>query len=334
MCRRELVPDPGPAEHPERGQIGLVGDRAVGVALGVGGLAAPVRLDVVANLAARVGGPTRGAPVLDREMAVGVDAVRDPLGADHAGEADVDHVRVPPVEADPEAADEHGRADQQPDRPHGRASRRAIFLPDPEAPRDQPDQAWIDERHRGEDVAAVEEPERNREREHHQQVNRAQREGPPPVDEPDQEERAEPEPVRIGVDLPAAERAGSSACHSPSDLRARVRGQHGAGHVVDRSCRDLAGLAREDVHGPDAVLVARADRGSRRVALEPAGDLRVPQEDLLRGGPGEARRSAGCGRLCQRRLGDAEADGRGRRRDCLRGRGESARRGEREEKCP
>ena len=173
------------------GQVGLVGDRAVGVALGVGRLAAAVRLDVVADLAARVGGPAGGPAVLDREVAVGVDAVGDPLGADHPGEADVDHVRVPPVEADPEPAEEHGRADQQPDRPHGRASRGAVLLPDPEAAREQPDEARVDERHRGEDVAAVEEPERDRERQHHQQVDRPQREEPPPVDEADQEERAE-----------------------------------------------------------------------------------------------------------------------------------------------
>ena len=107
------------------GQVGLVGDRAVGVALRVGRLAAAVRLDAVADLAGRVGGPAGRPVALDREVAVGLDAGRDPLRRRSRPRADVDHVRVAHVQPDPEPAEEDGRADQQPDRPDGRAARSA-----------------------------------------------------------------------------------------------------------------------------------------------------------------------------------------------------------------
>ena len=70
MRGRQRVPLAAPAEQPVAGQVGLVGDRAVGVALGVGGLAAAVGLDAVADLAGGVGGPAGGTVPLDREVAV------------------------------------------------------------------------------------------------------------------------------------------------------------------------------------------------------------------------------------------------------------------------
>ena len=54
---------------------------------------------------------------------------RDALRADHARVADVDHVRVAHVEADAEAGEEDGRADQQPDGPDGRRREGRSRLP-------------------------------------------------------------------------------------------------------------------------------------------------------------------------------------------------------------
>ena len=96
--RSSQVARPGP--DPLEGDVGEVVDRAVGVALG----------DVV------------GEVVVERF------AVGDPVGADHAGVADVDRAGVGDVEADPEADQEEG-GDQQPggrpDRPQPLAPARA-----------------------------------------------------------------------------------------------------------------------------------------------------------------------------------------------------------------
>ena len=103
MRSGQAVPLPAPAEEREAGDVGEVRDGAVGVAVRVGGLAAAVRLDALADLAVAVGRPARLQVLLDREVAVGRLAVDDPLGADRPGEADVDHVRVSDVQADLEA---------------------------------------------------------------------------------------------------------------------------------------------------------------------------------------------------------------------------------------
>ena len=61
-----------------------------------------------------------------------------------------------------------------------------------------------------------------------EQVEVPQRERPPPVDEPDQEDGAEREPDPGAVDLRAAERARVPARHPPRDLRAGPGGEDGA----------------------------------------------------------------------------------------------------------
>ena len=321
MGGRQRVPLPAPAEDGVAGQIGLVGDGAVRVAERVRRLAAAVRLDPVADLARRVGGPARRPVALDREVAVGALPVRDPVGADHAGVADVDHVRVGDVEPDPEPEQEDRGGDQHPDRPDGRAARRPVAQADPDAAREQPREPRVDERHRGEDVAVVEEPERDREREQHQQVEVPQRERPPPVDQAEQEDRAEAEPDRVAVDLLAAERPGQAARHRPGDLRARSRPRArrpSTSSTVPGG--DLAGLAGEDVDRPAPVRVRRDGGRARRVALEPSDHARVGEEEERRP-VARQRRLAGCrdGLLRHGRAGDARARcrrvgrGRGRR---------------------
>ena len=115
----QVVPLAGPAESEVAGQVGLVRDRPVGVALRVRGLAAPVRLDAVADLAVGVGRAARLSRSSTGKWPYGDLSVRDPVGADHARVADVDHVRGAHVEPDPEARREDGRGREQPDRPDG-----------------------------------------------------------------------------------------------------------------------------------------------------------------------------------------------------------------------
>ena len=289
----QRVPLAAPAEDRVAGQVGEVRHRPVGVAERVRVLAAAVRLDAVAHLAVGVGRAALRAVVLDREVPVGALPVRDPVGADHARVADVDHVRRANVQADPEAGEEDRRRGEHPDRPHGGAARRAVRPRDPDAAREQPDERRIGERHRREDVAVVEEPERDREREQHEQVDVAQRERPPPVDEPEQEERAEGEPDPGAVDLRAAERARVAARHLPRDLRAGPGLGDRAGRVVDLAGRDLAGLARPDVHRPDALRERRVGDRVRRIALQPVGDLRVGEEELRSPAPSSSAATSG-----------------------------------------
>src|SRR5581483_1728553 len=135
--RREAVPLPAPAEREVAGDVRLVRGRPVRVALRVRALAAAVRLDAVADLAGGVGRPARlevlaARELLDREVPPRRLSLDDPLRADHAGVADVDHVRALDVEADAEAGEEDRRADQHPDRPARRARRPAVPRPDPD----------------------------------------------------------------------------------------------------------------------------------------------------------------------------------------------------------
>ena len=99
----------------------------------------------------------------------------------------------------------------------------------------------------------------------------------------------EPDPRR--VDRPPAERTRSSSCHRPRDLRARPRLAHGAGAVVDLPERDLAGLARPDLHHPLARRgpELRVRLRLRRIAGEPVRHLGVAAEDGDRLRLGQAR---------------------------------------------
>src|SRR5439155_183970 len=111
---------------------------------------------------------------------------------------------------------------------------------DPDAADDHPDEGGVDQRHRREDVAVVEEPERGGGRQEQDQVEIAQRERPPKVREPDEEDEAERTPDPRTVDLRTAERALRAAGHPPRDLGARPRLGDGA---PPRS-RRAAGQAR------------------------------------------------------------------------------------------
>ena len=180
----------------------------------------------------------------------GAVAVDDPLGADHARVADVDHVRALDVEPDPEAGEEDRGAEQHPDRPARRAGVPRLRTPIHDPAQHHPDEQRIEERHRREHVAVVEVPERGGRREEEEQVEIAERERPPPVAEPDEEDEAERSPDPRVVDRRAAERARRAARHPPRHLRAGPRLGHGAGRVDHRALGDLAGGPPPDLDRP------------------------------------------------------------------------------------
>ena len=285
MRGRQVVPAAAPAEEEVAGDVALVRDGPVRVAEGVRRLAAAVGLDALTDLALGVRRAARLQTLLDGHVPVRRLAGDDPLGPDDAGVPDVDDVGGTHVEPDPEAGGEDRRREQDPHRPARPAARRATRDADPDPPADQVHERRIDEGRAREDVPPVEEPERHREGEHREQVERAQRERAPPVDQADEEERAEAQPDRIAVDLLAAERARVAARHLPRDLRPRPRLGHVGRQVVDVSGRDLAGGRRVDVDVPVAELaVELGARGAvaRGVASEPVAHLRVREQDRRR----------------------------------------------------
>src|SRR6266545_1644880 len=318
---REVVPLPGPAEDQVLGDVRLVGDGPVRVAAVVRRLAPPVRLHAVPDLAVLVLRSARLEVVLDRHVPIRRLAVDDPLGADHARITDVDDVRRARVEADAEADREHGRGEEDPRRPGGPATWCATGDPDVQATREEVGERRVCEGSAREDVAAVEEPQRDAERQHRDQVERAQRERSPPVHESDQEERAEAEPDARTVDLAAAERTAAAARHRPGDLRARPRLRHVAGHVVDATHRDLARVAPPDLDRPVRVVLAvlGVDGAALpRVTRQPVAHLRICEEDRLRlllGQMSLRRRRERCRDHAPVRV----VDGPGRRRGVRRG---------------
>ena len=98
------------------------------------------------------------------------------------------------------------------------------------------------------------------------------------------------------VDRLAAEPV-AAACHPPRDLRPGERLGDLPGRVVDLAAGDLARRPVEDVDLPHAVRVRGSRRCARRVAVQPARDLGIGQEDPRRAGVGQARlRRRGGGR--------------------------------------
>ena len=215
--RSSQVPDQG--QIALEGDVGVVVDRAVGVALG----------DVV------------GEVVVERF------AVGDPVGADDARVADVDRARVGDVEPDPEAHQEE-RRDQQPGRRPDRAQPLpAAAEPDPQRPAEQVEQHRVLTSGTETPISARlkkkwETPKPSRT----SRSRLATRQRPAPVDQADQEDRAERQEDVGRVEL-VAEGARVAARHLPGDLVAGPR------------LLDLA--ARADRRGP---APPRRRRRSRR----------------------------------------------------------------------
>ncbi len=277
-------------------------------------------------------GPACLEVVLHREVAPGRLPVHDSLGSDHAGVADVDHVRGFDVEPDAKAGEEHGRGEQHPRRPEGTPTRRAPGRPDPRAAQHDPREQRIEERYRREDVSMVEEPQRGGRREAEQEIEVPQRERPPEVREPENEDGAEDPPDPRVIDRRAAEGTRVAAPHLPGDLGAGPRLEHGGGGVVDAALRDLARVQPPDLDRPASVLrrvglLVRTATG--RVPGEPRGHLRIRLEDAQH----PRLREAGARReRDERRLDEATPaveDGSGRDGRRGRGRARGRRRGRR-----
>ena len=180
-----------------------------------------------------------------------------------------------------------------------------------------------------EDVAAVEEEQREAERQQRQEVARVPGEEAPHVDEPEEEDGAERDPGPPPVQHLAAERADPATGHAPSDLRPGQGPRDPAVSVLHRSLRDLTRGARPHLDRPAPCCLVEGDVGLRlgRVALEPVRDLRVgkeAREDLALPQPG--RPGLGSERLLDRLRGS----GRGHRPSAAVGGPRSRREQERE----
>ena len=183
---------------------------------------------------------------------------------------------------------------EHPGRPDGRQRRRPSAEADPEPAGEQVPEHGVDGRDAPEDLAPVEECERDGEAEKHQQVEVAHGQRPAQVGEPDEEDEAEGEPhVRLQERL-ATERSLSATRHLPGDLRARPRLGDLARRVLYDRLGDLARDPPPHLDGPRArvVVEVRTRRRVRRVPLEPARDLRVGERELRRLVLAQSRRVA------------------------------------------
>ena len=112
-------------------------------------------------------------------------AVRDPVGPDDAGDADVDHVRVHDVEHDPRDDEDGDSARQPAHRRHRDQRPRALAraYPGDQHPDQQVPEHGIGERDRRRDLGAVEEEQRRPEADDHEQVQVQQPQRPLRVEE-------------------------------------------------------------------------------------------------------------------------------------------------------
>ena len=159
-----------------------------------------------------------------------------------------------------------------------RRARRPVAARDPDAADEQVDERRVGERRAPEDLALVEEAQRDGEREQREQVEVAQRARPAQVGEPEQEDarrrraRARRVLIVLPPNAPAPPRAIVQATCGPvhASLTAPVR-------VVDLAEHDLPGVARPRLHDPlvgrGAVLgVGRAgSAGSARASAATFG---------------------------------------------------------------
>ena len=299
MGSRKRIPLSVPEQDEDGRDVDDVGHRPVGVAAGVGGLAAAVRLDPVARRPLRVRRPARPAGVVDRHVAVRGLAVEQPVAADHARVAHVDDaVGILDVEPDAQAPEEDGDGGQQPHRPRERRVEGAAAEADPRGADREVRKRRRPQRGRAEHVALIEAPQREAERHEREQVQRVPGAQAPPVDQAEDEDDAERNPGPPCVqDLPA-ERADPAPGHAPGDLRAGPGLDHAAVGIGDLPERDLAGAPRPDLHLPQArgLVERRIGLRIRRVAVEPVRHLRIRRgsaraRGARRGGhpPGPAR---------------------------------------------
>ncbi len=269
MGRGEVIPGAAPGKDLFEGDVGVVRDRAVRVA----------RLVVAGEVA------------VDRLL------IGDPVGADHPRVAHVDDVGIGDVEGDPAGDEQDGHDRQQGDRQRGaQTDAAAPAKAEPERTSGQVEQRRIGEGDGSADVPPVEEVVREAEAGNdHEQIQMGEPERAAPVEQPEDEDRAERQPDVGRVDHPA-EGAGVAARHSPGHLVAGPRFDDLAGVRVDHDLDDLI-VAREEPHLPEARRrVAAGGRREVRMLLGRGDRLRIEPGDLGRLALADPRLLLGAGR--------------------------------------
>ena len=225
-------------------------------------------------------------------MAVQGCPVQELAGADDARVADVDDVRVGDVEPDPEA-DEKDDPDGEPVPGHEQPQRLVRSPPaarEQEQAHEQVEEERVHERDGHPEIRVVEEGDRDREPEQHEQIE-VQQGGPsPPGDEREHEEEAQREPHVQGVD-PLPERPRIPARHRPCDLEARPRLGHRSRRVVDVDLGDLPALralTREPADLPLSRPLRVCERMGAAVAMHHGDDVADPAGYPLDLRPGQA----------------------------------------------
>ena len=140
----------------------------------------------------------------------------------------------------------------------------------------------------------VEEPQRDRERRQHQQVERAQRDRPPPVHQARDEQQAHRQQQPPAVDQPPV-RVGQPARLHPADLRPGAHLGHLHPVVVHLDLGDLVVLGVVEPHRPDPVVAQRRRGADLRIEVDPVLELRLAAGQLL------GRRRVQAGRRLGRR---------------------------------
>jgi hypothetical protein len=212
--------------------------------------------------------------------------VGDPVGADHAGVADVDHPGVGDVERDPKRHQECG-PDRQPGDRRGRTQSLGAAEPDPQHAAEEIDERRIDERHRQPDVPRIERDLADPEREQHQQVEVDDSPPSPEVEQREEEDQRQRDPDVGGVQR-VAELLRVAASHLPGDLVAGPGFADLAAAIVHEDLYDLlvagevADLPYERGLGLDTGLEATA-RGRLFGDLGRAvGDFdRLPRREVV-----------------------------------------------------
>ena len=196
----------------------------------------------------------------------------DPVGADHPGDADVDHLRVGDVERDPPQRQQDRDPDREPAN-RGERDQRPGALARPQPGDQQPDEQVAEHRvgegDRGGDLGPVEEEQRDAEPEHDEQVEVQQAQRAARIEERGDEEQAERQPDPGRVDL-----LGDRALVSPRQPGARPAGR--ATPPRSRRCGRRGSPRRPGCRPDRRRRPASARRGSGPRAAPPASRRAPP----------------------------------------------------------
>ena len=197
--------------------------------------------------------------------------------------------------------------------------------PDPEPAREEVEQNRVDERDARKISPAVEERERDREAEEHEQVERSAPRAAAAGPRGRRGRRGRSRSRRTGSGASCPPNAPVAAArHLPRDLRPGPCLGDAPGRVLDDGLRDLTRLARPRLHDPRARLLAEApvrrrDRAGSARARRRSSDARAPtstaSSSVRRGGSLGSAGSAGASARSARSSRASGRDESGRRED-------------------